>query len=194
MIANCLASSASFINATGGFNGDTPTEISVADVSRVTSALRHANGETFTRMLPGEDKFGSAPVRNAFVCLTNDLVGQNLDGLAGFTHVSQYPSQEDILESEYGSILNLRFFMSSIGSTIPSSSLLGRDVYNMSCVAREAYTVIDQDGYSSQFIYNDPSIAGGPLRLNASIGWKMATVPRITNDFWCINLRVTIRS
>jgi hypothetical protein len=82
--------------------------------------------------------------------------------------------------------------ISSIGSVTPLGSFLGRDVYNIFCVGMEAYGVIEQDGYSAQFIYRPP-IYDGPLALNASVGYKMAMVPRITNDAWVINLRATLR-
>ena len=57
----------------------------------------------------------------------------------------------------------------------------------------EAYAVVEQDGYSAQFIYRPP-IYDGPLALNASVGYKFAQVPRITNDAWVINLSCTLAS
>jgi hypothetical protein len=45
----------------------------------------------------------------------------------------------------------------------------------------EAYACIEQDGYSASF-KNRPPIYDGPLALNASVGYKFAEVPRITND------------
>lgn len=81
--------------------------------------------------------------------------------------------------------------MSSIGSTTASSSLLGATVYNVFCSGREAFAAIEQDGYSAQFIYRPP-IYDSPLALNASVGWKMAEVPRILNDAWVFNLRCTL--
>jgi len=53
------------------------------------------------------------------------------------------------------------------------------------------YACIEQDGYSASFIYRPP-IYSGPLALNASVGYKFAEVPRITNDLWVINLRATL--
>lgn len=37
-----------------------------------------------------------------------------------------------------------------------------------------------------------PPIYDGPLALNASVGYKFAEVPRITNDLWILNLRATL--
>jgi len=97
------------------------------------------------------------------------------------------------LRSEWGAIGNLRFLVSSIGSVSTQASNLGQDVYNIFCVGMEAYACIEQDGYSASFIYRPP-IYDSPLALNASVGYKFAEVPRITNDQWVINLRATLAS
>ena len=53
-----LASSASFVNATGGVNGDSPTELVRSDVDGVIEALADANAYTISDMIEGMDKFG----------------------------------------------------------------------------------------------------------------------------------------
>ena len=187
-----LASTASFINCTGGVNGDTPTEITRADVDTVVRELLHNNAKTVLDNIEGEDKFGTSPVRDAYFGLCSTKLTGNLDAVAGFIHKNQYPSPMNTLRSEWGSIGNLRFLVSSIGSVTPNSSATtGADVYNIFCVGMEAYACIEQDGYSAQFIYRPP-IYDGPLALNASVGYKFAEVPRITNDLWVINLRATL--
>ncbi len=95
------------------------------------------------------------------------------------------------LRSEWGAIGNLRFLVSSIGSKTANASHLGADVYNVFCVGLEAFASVEQDNYSSQFLYRPP-IYDGPLALNASVGYKMGTVPRILNDEWVLNLRCTL--
>jgi N4-gp56 family major capsid protein len=118
------------------------------------------------------------------------LIG-DIDNVTGFIAKTQYPNQDKTLRPEYGSVSNLRFLLSSIGSITENASLLGADVYNIFCVGLEAYCCVEQDGYSAQFIYRPP-IYDGPLALNASVGYKFAEVPRITNDAWVINYRVTL--
>jgi N4-gp56 family major capsid protein len=139
----------------------------------------------------GENKFGTAPVRDAYFALGHtDMIGQ-LDQVSGFIQKWNYPMQDSTLDAEWGTVANLRFLLSSIGSTSASSSLLGSTVYNIFCAGREAFAAIEQDGYSSQFIYRPP-IYDGPLALNASVGYKFAEVPRILNDQWVLNLRCTL--
>ncbi len=186
-----LAGTAAFINSVGGFNGDNPTEITRADVDTVVRTLLNNNAYTIMDNIEGEDKFGTAPVRDAYFALCSTQLTSDLDGVAGFIQKNQYPAPMNALRSEWGSIGNLRFLISSIGSFTPNASLLGANVYNIFCVGMEAYACIEQDGYSATFIYRPP-IYDGPLALNASVGYKFAEVPRITNDLWVINLRATL--
>jgi N4-gp56 family major capsid protein len=186
-----LASTASFINCTGGVNGDNPTEITRSDVNTVVRALLNNNAYTIMDNIEGENKFGTAPVRNAYFALCSTQLTGNLDAVSGFTQVNQYPAPMNALQSEWGAIGNLRFLISSIGSSVTNGSALGNNVYNIFCVGMEAYACIEQDGYSAAFIYRPP-IYDGPLALNASVGYKFAEVPRITNDLWVLNLRTTL--
>ena len=190
---NMLAATASFVNCVAGVNGDSPTEITRPDVDNVVRALLNNNAYTILDSIEGEDKFGTAPVRDAYFALCSTQLTPDLDNVAGFIQKAQYPAQMNILRSEWGSIGNLRFLISSIGSVTPKASISGADVYNIFCVGMEAYAVIEQDGYSATFIYRPP-IYDSPLALNASVGWKFAQVPRITNDQWVINLRCTLSS
>lgn len=186
-----LAATAGFINCVGGVNGDNPTEITRTDVDNVVRTLLNNNAYTITDNIEGQDKFGTAPVRDAYFALGSTNLTGNLDNVAGFIQKTQYPSPMNALPSEWGAVGNLRFLLSSIGSVSPNASNLGNNVYNIFCTGLEAYAIVEQDGYSAQFIYRPP-IYDGPLALNASVGYKFATVPRITNDLWIINLRATL--
>lgn len=186
-----LAATASFINCTGGVNGDSPTEITRPDVDEVVRTLLDNNAYTLMDNIEGEDKFGTAPVRDAYFALCSTQLTGNLDNVAGFIQKNQYPSPMNALRSEWGAIGNLRFLISSIGSFFPNASALGQNVFNIFCTGLEAYAVIEQDGYSASFIYRPP-IYDGPLAQNVSVGYKFAQVPRILNDLWIINLRCTL--
>ena len=191
LMSSMLASTASFINCVGGTNGDNPTEITRSDVDTVVRTLRGNNAYSFLTGVEGEDRFGTAPVRDAYFGLGHtDLIGQ-LDNVTGFIQKWNYPNQSSTLDAEWGTVSNIRFLLSSIGSTTPNASLLGATVYNIFCVGREAFAAIEQDGYSAQFIYRPP-IYDSPLAMNASVGYKFAEVPRIQNDTWVFNLRCTL--
>lgn len=186
-----LTSTASFINCTAGGNGDNPTELTGPDVLDTVRALRGANAYSFLSGIEGELRFGTAPVRDAFFVLGHtDQIGI-IDNISSFIQKWNYPNQNSTLYAEYGAVFNSRFLLSSIGSITPNASALGANVYNNFFCGRESYAVIEQDGYSAQFVYRPPMYSD-PLAMNSTIGWKMAQVPRITNDAWIINLRSTL--
>lgn len=188
---NMLLATAGVVNCVGGVNADNPTEITNQDVSGVVRALLNNDAYTIADGIEGADKFGTAPVHDAYFAMCNTNLTAELAVTASFIHKDNYPSQKNTLRSEWGSIGNLRFLVSSIGSVTANASLLGNDVYNIFCCGMEAYCCIEQDGYSAQFIYRPP-IYDGPLAMNCSVGYKFAEVPRITNDAWVVNLRSTL--
>lgn len=191
LMRDMLASTAAFINCVNGTNGDNPTEITRADIDSVVRTLRGNNAYSYLTGVEGENRFGTAPVRDAYFGLGHtNLIGQ-LDAVSGFVQKWNYPNQQSTLDSEWGTVANLRFLLSSIGSITPVASLLAADVYNVFCCGRESFAAIEQDGYSAQFIYRPP-IYDGPLALNCSVGYKFAEVPRILNDQWILNLRCTL--
>lgn len=191
LMRNVLTSTATFINCVGGTNSDNPTEITRSDIDFVVKTLRSNNAYSFLTGIQGEDRFGTAPVRDAYFGLGNTaLIGQ-LDNVQGFIQKWNYPSPDSTLDAEWGTVSNVRFLLSSIGSVTPNASLLGADVYNVFICGREAFCSIEQDGYSASFIYR-PALYDGPLALNSSAGYKFAEVNRITNDSWVFNLRCTL--
>ena len=186
-----LQSTSTFVNCVGGSDGDNPTEITRTDVDFVVRTLRGNNAYSYVTGVEGENRFGTAPVRDAYFGLGHtDLIGQ-LDNINGFIQKWNYPNQQSTLDAEWGTVANLRFLLSSVGSVTPSASMLGANVYNIFCCGRESFAAVEQDGYSAQFIYRPP-IYDGPLALNASVGYKFAEVPRILNDQWLLQLRCTL--
>lgn len=142
-------------------------------------------------LIKGESNSLTAPVRDSYLALGHtDMIGQ-LDSVTGFLQKWSYPNQDSTMEPEWGTVANIRYLLSSVGSVASNSSALGADVYNLFHCGREGYTSIEQDGYSASFIYRPP-IFDGALALNANVGWKMAEVPQIDNDAWVINLRTTL--
>ena len=122
LTANMLGATASVINCTGGGNGDNPTEIARSDIDGVIATLQNNNADFVTNMIGGEDKFGTGPVRDAYFGLgSTRLIGQ-LEAVNGFISKAQYPNQEGVLSAEWGSISNVRFYLSSMGTEIGRAS------------------------------------------------------------------------
>jgi N4-gp56 family major capsid protein len=188
-----MAGTAAFVNCVGGVNGDLPTELTVSDCDGVVSALMGANARKLLSNIQGEDRFGTAPIKNSYMALAHTDLSGDLMAAPGFKHSSAYPDQRNIAAAEWGQLSSLRFFLSSVGSYVDGASNLGNTVYNVFCVGLEAIGIVDQDGFNAQLIYTPPSIAGGPLWQNASLAWKTSFVARVLNDSWIVRLRCTLR-
>lgn len=143
-------------------------------------------------LIEGENKFGTAPVRTCFFGLTHTNMSADLDQMSAFINVANYSNNSNLLQSEWGTVRNIRFLLSSLGSVSVGASANGADIYNIFLPGQESYDMVDLDGYSAQFIYAPPEIASPRLRLYQTAGWKMAQVFNITNTSWIVNLRCTL--
>ena len=191
LLSSMLATTASQINCTGGVSGDSPTEITRSDVDTIVRTLKNASGKMISDNIEGEDKFATAPVRNAYWALCSTQLIGNLEQIGGFIPSAAYPNTTRALQSEWGSASNIRYVVSALGSVSPLASANGFDVYNIFNVAKESYAYIEQDAATATFIYTPPQIAGGPLALNSTCGFKFASACKVTYDIWLINQRAT---
>ncbi len=187
-----LASTATMYNCTGGTNGDVPSDLSGGDIDEVTAALISNDAWMILQRQGGENKFGTAPVRDSFIALCHSNLIKDLNTLPNFIAKWNYPNDNKVMQSEWGSYNNTRWLVSSAGSITPNASALGNDVYNCFLCGMESYAKVEQDNYSSRIIFR-PAIYSGPLAQNVTVSWVMAEVPKILQDLWITNTRCTLR-
>jgi N4-gp56 family major capsid protein len=187
-----LASTASMYNCTGGNNGDLPTNLSLSDIDEVTAALLTNDAWMIMDNQEGEDKFGTGPVRDAYLALGHTRLSKDLNSINGFIPKWNYPVADRVLRSEWGAVNNVRFMLSSVASISEKASALGEDVYNVFVQGMEALACVEQDNYSARFLYRPP-VYSDPLFQNVTLGYVFAEVPRILNDLWITNMRCTLR-
>lgn len=185
---------AAFINCVGGGNGDNPTELTAADIEDVIMLLRNNSALFLMDNIEGDLKFGTGPIRDAYIAKTNTNMIADLRNVTGFINVANYPSMSDVRQEEWCAISNLRFFLSPLWPQSQAASALGNTVQNIIVQGREANCCIDLDGFSVQYRYTPPQIAGGPLWLYGTSGFIFAQAPKVTNTNWIYNLRCTTRS
>lgn len=191
ILRDYLLSAAGKYNCRGGNNGDNPTEFTELDASNISSTLSTANAFKFLNGKLGEDRYGSGPIRASYMMLASTELEPTFDGLEEFKSSWEYPNRDNVGESEYGSVRNLRIFTSSEAAVQRNASMNNADVFNCMVVARESYGHIDQDGYSTQLIYRD-AIYSGPSALNATLAIKFAQAQLIKQETWIRNVRCTL--
>ena len=192
LMRDLFASSVGYINATGGANGDSPSNVSRSDVNNIERILLGNDARTMLSSIEAENKFGTAPTRDAFIATAHTDLTNDLQNVQGVLLKNAYPRQEGLRPEEYCSISRFRFFVTSKGIKEASASLNDNDVYNMPMYGVEAIAKIEQNNYSAVLGYRPPHVVSR-VAQNSELYAKFAIARAITNQNWLSGLRVTRR-
>lgn len=192
LMRDLYASSVSYINATGGINGDQPSEISRNDVNNIERILLNNDARTMLEGIDADLKFGTAPTRDAFIALASTNITPDLQNVQGVLLKNAYPDQVGLRPEEYCSISRFRFFVSSKAASIPGASLQGRTVYTIPMYGLEAAAKIEQNNYTATLGYRPPYVVSS-VAQNSQLYAKFAIARAITNQNWISGLNVTAR-
>lgn len=184
-----LASTTSVLQSANGVNGNTPTELTKADIDAAVVTLLGQDAEMISEVVVGRDAFGTAPVRPAFWAYIDTDLLDDLEAVANFEHSANYPNQQSVLESEWGATGNVRWLYTSVGSVSSASPA----VYNNFIIGKEAYAVVHLGSETGEFYVEPLGSAGSadPLHQRGSVGWQHPFVSRILNDAFMLNLTAT---
>lgn len=139
-----------------------------------------------------QDKFGTAPTRDAFIALASTDITPDLQNVQGVLLKNAYTQQDGLRPEEYCSVSRFRFFVSSKGARIPGASLQGRTVYTIPMYGLEAAAKIEQNNYSAVLGYRPPYVVSS-VAQNSQLYAKFAIARAITNQNWISGLNVTAR-
>lgn len=190
LMRDLFASSVSYVNATGGLNGDQPSQISAADVNNIERILLGNDARTMLTNIEATRLIGTAGVRDAFIALANTNLSNDLQNVQGVLLKSAYPSQDGLRPEEYCSISRFRFFISSKGAKIPGASTLGNTVYTIPMYGLEAAAKVEQNNYTAVIGYRPPWVVSS-VAQNSQLYAKFAIARAITNQNWISGLNVT---
>jgi len=184
-----LASTASTVSCSNGSNGNTPTELTKADIDAAVFVLLGNDAEMISEVVVGRDAFGTVPVRPAFWGYMDTALLDDLEAVSNFANSSQYPNQQSVLDSEWGTTGNVRWLYSSVGSVSAASPA----VYDNFIVGKESYAVVHLGSESGEFYVEPLGSAGSadPLHQRGTVGWQHPFVSRILNDSFLLNLQAT---
>lgn len=189
LVRDILIASLTATHAAGGSNGNTPTEITKADIDDMVKTLLGADAEFFAPKITASTGVGTSPIRDAFWGIAHTDLIDDLEDVSNFKSTSEYPKQEGVVDGEWGSTGNVRWLVSSVAAknTTPTP-----DEYDLPIIGKNAYAVTDLESGSESIVKAFGS--GGtsdPLNQRATAGWKMAFVARILNDNFIQLLQVT---
>ena len=175
-------------------------KLSTADLDKAIRYLKNQNAKYIKEGIPASDGVGTGAVRKSFVAVCHPDTEYDLEGLTGFRAVSDYPSQEMLLEDEIGSYKNIRFVSSTnckifagggaAGTTVYKNDGANFDVYATMIFAADAYGICPLSGEAMKTYVKSLGSAGtaDPLDQRSTVGWKATTTTKILNEAWMIRL------
>jgi N4-gp56 family major capsid protein len=184
-----LASTSSVQQCSNGTNGNTPTELTKADIDAAVQTLLNNDAEMISEVVVARDAFGTAPVRPAFWAYIDTALLDDLEAVSNFIHSANYPNQQSVLDAEWGATGNVRWLYTSVGSVTSAAT----PVYNNFMIGKEAYAVVHLGSETGDFYIEPLGSAGSadPLHQRGSVGWQHPFVSRILNDSFMLNLEAT---
>ena len=188
LMRDILVATASSTNATGGANGETPTEMTRPDIDGVVLAMLANDAKMISEMIMGKNGQGTSPVREAFRAIVRTALLDDLEDVAGFKPISEYPMQGDVDGmTEWGATGNVRWHQTSIGNVTTDDPAQ----YNIPIIGMDAYGDVTLLGLQNIVKSFESGGVANPLNREASSGWKKVWVARILNDSFIHLLVVT---
>ncbi len=190
LIRDMMVSTAGVIACSHGNNGNTPTEINDQDIQSAIIALRQGNARLMTNPMPGENKFGTAPVRSSYWGFMSVDLQDDLEAVTSFLSAANYPNPMNALESEWGSTRNCRWLLNTNGFNNGAAT----PVYSSFMLGQEAYGVVRLGAKEAEFIVKPLGASGtaDPLNQRGTVGYKYPFATRILNDNWITRLTSTL--
>ncbi len=176
-------------NCSGGSNGQSPTEITTADVVALTKTLRNNSARFTAPMITAKTGQGTSPVRSSFWAMAHTWIEDDLEDCTGFRSVANYPAQQSVLEAEYGNIKNVRILTSPIAE--PGTSADNDSTFKIPVIGKNSYGIVKLKRGDVKWIYHEPKIAGGALEQYWTAGWKTLYTAKILNENFMGRLNCT---
>lgn len=170
------------------------------DLDKAIRFLKVQNAKYVKDGIMPSDAVGTGSVRKAFIALVHPDVEFDLENITGYRSVSDYGSQENVLEDEIGAYKNIRFISSTnckifpgagaAGTTVYKNNGANFDVYVTLIFAANAYGVCPLSGEAMQTYVKALGSAGtaDPLEQRSTVGWKATTTTKILNDSWMVRI------
>jgi len=170
---NVVAAGASSTTATSGTA--TATDLNKDDLETIVSNLLGENAEMIESPIKAGPNQGTSPIRDAFIVIMHTDLREALEKMAGFKHFTTYASYTGIYQGEWGAVGNLRFILTTNAYTASTN-------YYVTVLAQNAFGNVKLPAADRQLIFHPPSVAGGPLELFSTYGWKLPYACRILNE------------
>jgi N4-gp56 family major capsid protein len=190
VVRDILSANASATNASGGSNGNTPTEITKGDVDDVIKTMMGNNALMISDVVTATSGVGTVPIPPSYFALADTDMSKDIGNLANFVSPESYSKQTPVLESEWGQTGRVRWCLSSVGKATTESPVQ----YHNFIMAKNGLGTTELEGGGANTIIKAYGSGGtsDPLDQRATVGWKTFFISRILNDNFIHNLETTL--
>lgn len=198
LIRNVIVSTASVTTASNG--EPEVTCLNADDIETIANNLQNVDASTIAPQINASVRVATTPISASYWALMNTALNRDLSRCVGFDPVKTYSAQTSVLESERGSIEEVRVLASSVahkeGSATEAFPSSAGTYYYIPIIAKNAYGVVDLKKANAKLIIHPKGSAGAadPADQRQTMAWKNMNVCRVLNDNNIQVLRVTKRS
>lgn len=181
-------------------------KVSAELLDRIIRQLDSQNAKRFTRMISASTKVSTFPIRPAYWAITDQDVKFTLENIPGWTPVTNYSGEQQVMEAEIGAYKDLRFLMTtqaktylggggSLGGGEDVKSTGGNvDVHTILVFGQDAIASVPLEGKSLENIIH-PLGSGGisdPLNQRGTSGWKHTGARTRLDETFMTRAEVTV--
>jgi len=195
LVRNVIVSTASSVTASQG--PSTTTSLNEDDIDDIANTLQNSDAPTVAPLIRAGVGQGTSPVLPSYWALMHTALNSDLKSVTGFMNTSEYANQGTVMESERGSVNEVRFLASSVahkeGSATEAFPSSAGTYYYIPIIARHAYGIVDLKKANAKLILHPRGSAGSadPGDQRQTAAWKFMNACRILNDLNIIVLKVT---
>lgn len=158
IVRNMLVATSAQIDCLNGINGNPITEVTTPDLELAVDYVTENNGKKLSPNQEGTNAFGTAPVWAAYWMVISTDLRTDFKALINFLPTAEYPRQQSVLESELGSVDEVRLVMTTEGY---KDVTVAPAVYSNLLFAANAYGRIMIDDQSMEMIIKPLNVPGG---------------------------------
>ncbi|KAF0218796.1 MAG: hypothetical protein FD174_2579 [Geobacteraceae bacterium] len=198
--AGTLKAGTSVFYANGVARNAVNTVVSRDQLRTIARLLRRQHAKPIKEVIKAGPNVGTGPIRAAFIAVCHCDMFPDLEKMAGWKDVSEYPTAMGLIEGERGSVGDFRFVEDNNitpwadaggakGATL-STTGVSSDVYPILIFGKDAYATVALAGKNavSTYVNNPKPTDSDPLAQRGTVGWKGYTATAILQDLWMMRV------
>jgi N4-gp56 family major capsid protein len=179
-------------------------EIDKPTLRRAERALLRQEAKPITSFIKAGPNISTVPIPPCYVVVCHSDLKYDLEAIADWVPVQNYPSTLGIFNGEIGSSGLFRFVIDNnltpwadagtTHGTMISTTGTDADVYPLLVFGKDAYGIVPLAGLKgvSTYVANPKASVADPLAQKGTIGWKGYTETVILNDLWMLRIEAAV--